>query len=142
MQIEATRDFRRPRAQVLAKFRDPARFETVMADIGAQTRRQPPPADLAWHCTVTWRDAPRALTIEIAEPAPHETMTLTARADLGGADVTFDFYDLPDGGCRVIARADLHARSLIARAALQSVRLVRGRAEDRLGRFVALMGRP
>lgn len=141
MKFESTRDFRRGRVQVLAQFRDPARFETVLGDMGATTERRSDPPAASWACAMTWRDAPRAFQVAIAETVADETMTISVGSDLADAAVTCEFYDLPDGGCRVIARAELASRSLGSKVLMQSLRVMRGTLEDRLGRFVMLMGR-
>lgn len=141
MQFTAHRDFKRPRAQILAQFRDPSRLESVLADLGAQvTRRAVLPA-AEWSGTLTWRDAPRAFQLRLHEVVANETQQLQVASDVATAAITLEFHDLPDGGCRVAARADLTAQSLIARVALQSLRLVRARTEERLRRFIGAVGR-
>ena len=142
MDIDATKDFKRPRAQVLDRFRDPARFETVMRDMHIQTERTGEPPSAAWACSVTWRDEPRRFTAGLVETAAAETMVLQFRSDLADAEITMDFYDLPDGGCRVIGKAVVSAHTIMAKLALQSLRLVRGKAEERLTRLIFNMGRP
>lgn len=142
MEIEATKDFKRPRADVLEKFRDPARFESVLSEMGASVERRGVLPEARWDCSLMWRESPRQMTVSLAETARDETMTLGLASDLAGATMVMDFYDLPDGGCRVLAKADLQANTVTAKLALQSLRLVRGRAEERLTRFVAVLGRP
>ncbi|MCB1397647.1 MAG: hypothetical protein H6898_13150 [Rhodobacter sp.] len=142
MDLQATRDFKRPRAKVLASFRDPARFETVMRDMGAAAERAGEPDEPRWACQLMWRDEPRRFSAELVETVPNETMTLVMDSEIAGGLLTIDFYDLPDNGCRAIAKADLKPHTLIAKVAVQSLRLMRGKAEDRLTRFVGAMGRP
>lgn len=142
MRIETTRDFRRPRARVLAHFRTPEKMETVLAGMGIEARRLSGPPAPSWDCVVTWRDAPRRFTAQLTETVPEAEMRLNIASDLAEGTIQFDFADLPEGGCRVIARADITARTLTVRLALQALRLARGRASERLGRLVAALGRP
>lgn len=142
MQIDSTKDFRRPRAEVLSRFRDPARVESVLAGMGITSARTAEAPEPAWTCAIHWRDAPRAFTARLLETAPDETMVMSIASDLADARIDMDFYDLPDGGCRVISKADIAAHSLLVRMALQSLRLMRGKAEERLTRLVTAIGRP
>lgn len=142
MKFEAIKDFRRPRAMVLQKFRDPERFETVLKDFGTQLTRVSEPPQTLWECSLNWHNQPRPFTALVQETTPDTTICITLTSDMALAEIVLDFYDLPDGGCRVIAVSDLTARTMIAKAAVQSLRLVRGKAEDRLGRFIAVLGHP
>ncbi|WP_323035409.1 hypothetical protein [Pararhodobacter sp.] len=142
MKIETIRDFQRPRAQVLHMFRDPARIETVLQEMGARVERVSVAPQMAWSCAMVWREEPRKFSVNLLETSTDETMTMTLESDLAGADMVMDFYDLDDGGCRIIVEAELSAHTMVARLALQSLRLVRGKAEDRLKRFVGALGGP
>ncbi|MCW1934837.1 hypothetical protein [Pararhodobacter zhoushanensis] len=142
MDIDATKDFKRPRAQVLEKFRDPARFESVMRDMKIETERTSEPPSATWACSVQWREEPRRFAAGLVETAAAETMVMQFTSDLADAQITMDFYDLPDGGCRVIGKGVVSARTIMAKLALQSMRLVRGKAEERLTRLIFNMGRP
>ena len=142
MQIDSTKDFARPRAEVLAQFRDPERVEGVLGGMNITTRRTAEAPTPEGACSIHWREAPRAFSAKLAETAPDETMVLTIRSDLADAAITMDFYDLPQGGCRVLSKADIDPHTVRVRLALQSLRLVRGKAEDRLTRLIAAIGRP
>lgn len=142
MQIKASRDFVRQRAQVLEKFRDPGRVEEVLADMNVSARRTEGGPTPAWDCAIHWHEADRSFTARMEEPAPGETLLLSLASDLGDAAITMDFQDRPEGGCRVTATADLTAHTMLARLTLQSLRLVRGKGEDRLTRLIAALGRP
>ena len=141
MEIEANKDFKRGRAEVLAVFRDPARLESVMAGMGADMVRTAEPPAPRWEGAVTWRNEPRRFVLTSAEPAQDETIRLDFVASIADAVFTFDFYDLPDGGCRVIAKGTISAHSMLTKLALQSLRLVKGKAEARVRRFVTNMGK-
>ena len=141
MIIETSRDFHIPRARVLANFRDPTRMETVVRDIGAQVTRIAEPPEPEWACSKVWKDAPRAFTLRMSEPVRDETISYLLSAQLADVSVALEFYDLPDGHCRVIGKTTITPKSMAAKMALQSLRLVRGRAEDRVGRFIRAIGR-
>jgi len=142
VKIEATKDFKRPRASVLQKFRDPERFEAVLKDLGAETERTSGLPQMAWACSLKYRGEPRRFTLSVVEATPDETFNIRLDSELALAEIGLNFYDLPDGGCRVISSAEITAHSVMAKLALQSIRLVRGKAEERLSRFVGLVGRP
>lgn len=142
MELLATRDFKRRRVKVLAAYRDPAQFEAVLRGMGATVARTAEAPEPRWDCQLMWRDEPRAFTAALTETAADETMVLVLGSDVVGGTLTIDFYDLPDGGCRTMAKAELAPRTLIGKMAVQSLRLMRGKAEDRLSRFLQAMGRP
>ena len=142
MQIDSTKDFKRPRAKVLQNFRNPERFESVMHGMDITTSRVADAAQPTWNCSIHWNNAPRAFRATLTETAPDETMVLAITSELANAAINLDFYDLPDGGCRVIAKAEISARSMMVKLALQSLRLVRGKAEERLTRLVTAFGKP
>jgi len=142
MRIDATKDFKRPRAEVLTRFRSPERVESVLQGMSIATNRTADVPELAWDCTMQWRDAPRRFTTRLTEIAPGETMVMTIASDLADVAIDIEFYDLPDGGCRVISKAEITAHSMLVRLALQSLRLVRGKAETRLTRLLNALGRP
>jgi hypothetical protein len=112
-----------------------------MGDIGAQLVRHAEPPQAAWDGSVMWREEPRTFSLTLTEVAADETIQLCVTSDTADADIVFDFYDLPDGGCRVIGRAALKPRTMLAKLAVKSMALVKGKAADRLGRFVNAMGR-
>ncbi|MCL4674472.1 MAG: hypothetical protein KJZ59_00170 [Pararhodobacter sp.] len=142
MKIEATKDFKRPRAAVLQMYRSPERIESVLRDLGAKLERTSDAPLMAWKGALTWRNEPRSLSVLVQETAPDETFAMTLDSDLALAEMVMDFYDLPEGGCRVAAKAEMTAKTMMAKLALQSLRLVRGKAEERLARFVMVIGRP
>ena len=141
MKIEATKDFKRPRTAVLTNFGNPERIETVLKELGATVQRTSEPPAMAWSCSLVWRDEPRKFVVTAQEPAADETVCIKLVSDLATAEMTLDFYDLEDNGCRVIAATELTARTMMAKLALQSLRLVRGKAEERLTRFITAIGR-
>lgn len=142
MRIDATKDFRRSRAEVLTRFRSPERVESVLQGMNIATTLTAGAPEPVWDCTMQWRDAPRRFTTRLAEPSPGETMAMTIASDLADVAIDMEFYDLPDGGCRVISKADVTAHSMLVRLALQSLRLIRGKAEARLTRLLTALGRP
>jgi len=142
MQIDATKDFNRPRKKVLNQFRSPEKIEKVLAGMNVTATRIADAPQPVWDCTFNWRDGLRRFKAQMTETAPAETMVLSITSDLADGTITMDFYDLPEGGCRVIAKADMQARTMMVRLALQSLRLVRGKAEDRLTRLITAIGRP
>ena len=142
MRVGATKGFKQPRAAVLACYRDPARYEAVLQGLGAHVARTAGPPRMAWACAMIWRGERRVFEIETVETTLDQTIKIVMTSALALAEITLDFRDLPDGGCRITGCADLTARTIAAKLALQSLRLVRGKAENRLERFITAMGRP
>lgn len=126
---------------VLASLRNPEQYERALHDLGAKVTRTAEPPRMAWDCSLLWRDEARNFSAIAEEIAEEETISFAMTSDLALADLRLDLYDLPDGGCRVIGSAELTARTVIAKLALQSLRLVRGKAEDRLSRFILALAR-
>ncbi|MBN8292585.1 hypothetical protein JI664_11485 [Rhodobacter sp. NTK016B] len=142
MQVNATKDFKRSREKVLTKFRSPERIEEVLRRMSIESARIAEPPQPAWDCTIHWRDAPRSFRAVMTETVPHETIVLNITSDLATIVITCEFYDLPDDGCQVNATADITAKSMMMTMALQSMRLVKGKASERLKRMVTLIGQP
>ena len=141
MQISAHHDFNRPRAQVLARFRDPARVESVLKGLTGTLRRTANPPAARWAGAIKWRGSERPLDLSLTEPRPDETMELSIKADIADATVLFRFADLPGGGCRVTAEATPHPRTVTARIAVTSMALVKGKLAKRLAKLVAALGK-
>jgi len=142
LEIETTRDFKRPRAAVLSKFRDPERLESVMSGMSIKAERRALPPSAAWDCSIVWRNELRRFAATLVETAPDETMVLGFTSDLADSSINMDFYDLPDGGCRVIAKGTVTAHTIMAKLALQSMRLLSGKAEQRISKLIHNIGRP
>lgn len=141
MKIETTADFPEDRAAILERFRKLPRIERVLARQGVKaTLKQEQPVPV-WDCAIVWRDAPREFTLTMTEPAPHETIRMAVASKLADVDITYDFYDLPEGQTRIVTQVEIGAHSVMVKLALQSMRLVRGAAEERVERLTRAFAR-
>lgn len=142
MQIVASHDFNRPRAQVLTRFRDPARIESVLKGLVRGVRQTGKPPAPTWTATIKWRGGERPLDLAIRETTPGAVMEMTIKADIADATVVFRFADLPGGACRVTAEATPAPHTLVARVAVASMGLVKKKLVKRLAKLIAALGKP
>ena len=142
MRFFASHDFLQPRAVVLARLADPARLEDVLLDLGAECRRVACAQGAEWQGALHWRGAARGFAATLQDTMAGRSVGLSLRADLADALVDFHVDDLAGGGCRVEARAEVSAHRMMARIALRSMAMMRGRLETRLERLIQALGRP
>lgn len=143
MKIGATKDFKRPRGKVFASFADPERMDAVLGGLGANLRREGQGgAGTRWQLEVTAGTKPRPVTVTLMEQTVPDSMKLHATSDKLDGQVTFTFADLPTGGCQVSAEINLKPRSLTAHVAIQALRLAKGKIRNRMGRALAVLGKP
>lgn len=142
MQINARHDFKSPKRQVIARFRDPARLETALKGMRVKLTRTAEGPAPAWNGSVKWRGNPRPLTVALTEPSAGQTLLLTVKSDIAEATLRFDFADLPEAGCRVTAEATPIARNPLTRIAVASMGLIKGKLSKRLAKLVEALGKP
>jgi len=143
MKIAATRDFKRAREKVFASFADPARMDAVLGSLGANLRREGDGGvGTIWHLDVTSGGKLRPVAITSVEVRPPEVLVLQAASEMLDADVVFAFADLSEGGCQVAAEIDLAPKTLTARVAIQTLRLARGKIEQKMVRALTALGKP
>ncbi len=143
MKIGGTKDFRRGRGKVFDSFADPARMDAVFGEQGANLRREGPGGPgTVWHLDVVSSGKERPVEITLVDMERPEVMRMRVASEMVGADVSFVFSDLPEGGCQVRADIDLAPRSLTARVAIQTLRLAKGKVENKIQRALAALGKP
>lgn len=140
MIVTASQSFERSRAQVLASLRDPASIEAVLRGMGAQVTRVAEPPEARWHCHLIWRNLPQSLHLRFTEPQPDAVTALIVDADHASAVLHMTLADMSEGRCRIDAEAQVQAKSLMAKLALRTSGLLRGRAEARLTRLITALG--
>ena len=142
MKIGGSKAFRRPRRKVFDSFADPARMAAVFGEQGANLRRegQGGPGTI-WHLDVTSGGKARGMAIKLVDMVRPEVMRLHVTSELVDADVAFVFTETAEGACTVDAGIDLAPHTLTARVALQTLRLARGKVEDRIQRVLTALGR-
>ena len=143
MKIGASRDFKRMRSKVFDTYADPARMDAVFGEQGANLRREGPGGPgTVWHLDVVSRGKEWPMAITLVDMEKSEQMRLRVTSDMVDADVTFVFADLPGKGSQVRAEIDLAPRTLTARVGLQTLRLARGKVEQRVQRALFALGKP
>ncbi|MCC5971368.1 MAG: SRPBCC family protein [Pararhodobacter sp.] len=143
MKIDATKDFKRPRGKVFASFSDPARVDAVLGSVGTQLRREGAgDVGSVWHMVVSVGGKERPVSVTLAERIAADTIRLAATSDMVDVDMVFSFADMPDEGCKVTSEATLTPRTLAARVGLQTLRLAKGKIEQRLVRAMTALGKP
>lgn len=142
MRFEVTREFGRPLEMVLEAFRDPNRFCQVMELYGVAAEIGTPPPNPQWHCAATWRGAVRPFVTSARETAPGAAMVFEITSDLATATVEFKFASTGETSTRVVASAMIRPKGMIAKMAVQSLRLMPGYVEDKLMNMTHAMGRP
>lgn len=141
MRFMANYDFHHPRPRVVARFRDPARIEAVLSDLGATLQRDTDSVQPGWNGAIQLRGVQREFRASLREPDPGNAMILDVRADIAEANLLFLFTDLPSGGCRVTSEATLTPHTTLARLALASLTMVTRRLSKRLARLTQALGR-
>ena len=142
MKIGGSKAFRRHRRKVFDSFADPARLDAVLGEQGANLRREGSGGPgTVWHLDVTSGGKARGMTIKLVDMEHPEAMRFQVTSEMVDADVAFVFTETSEDACTVDAGIDLAPRTLTARVALQTLRLARGRVEDRIQRALTALGR-
>jgi len=143
MKIGTSRDFKRARGKVFDSFADPARMDAVFGEQGANLHRegQGGPGTV-WHMDVVSGGKTRPMAIALVDMDAPDVMRMRVTSEMLDADVAFVFADLPGGGSQVSADFDLAPRTLTARVAIQTLRLAKGKVEQRIERALLALGKP
>jgi len=143
MKIGASRDFKRARAKVFDSFADPAQMDKVFGEQGANLRREGAGGPgTVWHLDVVSGGKVRPMIITLIDMEKPVAMQLRVTSEMVDADVVFAFADLPERGCQVSAEIDLAPRTLTARVAIQTLRLAKGKVEQKIQRALMALGKP
>lgn len=143
MKIGASRDFKRARGKVFDSFADPAQMDKVFGEQGANLRREGPGGPgTVWHLDVVSGGKTRPMVITLVDMEKSEAMRMRVTSEMVDADVAFAFADLPERGCQVSAEIDLAPRTLTARVAIQTLRLAKGKVEQKIQRALMALGKP
>lgn len=143
MRIGAAKDFKRARGKVFDTFADPARMDAVFAEQGTNLRREGPGGPgTVWHLDAVSRGKAWPMAITMVDMEKPEVMRMRVTSAMVDADVAFVFADLPGKGCQVRTEVDLVAHTLTARVAIQTLRLAKGKVEQRIQRALFALGKP
>ena len=143
MKIAATKDFKRPRGKVFGTFADPARMDAVLGSFGKNLRREGSGGvGTVWHLDVVSAGNERPVASTLAGRDAPGVLNLRVTSEMVDADVAFVFTDLPERGCQVAAELDLAPHTLAARVGIQTLRLAKGKVEQKIQRTLTMLGRP
>jgi len=143
MKFETTEDIDAPQDFTFARFTDYIRYEKMAHSYGADLRRVGGFAEVSegatWRGSIPIKGRTRGVEAAVTEYTPSDY----ARVDttVGGMNVVFEmrFEPLADEKTRLIAVAELQARTLAARLVIQSAKLARKRVQARItSKIVAL----
>ncbi|MEZ5750924.1 MAG: hypothetical protein R3D60_02790 [Paracoccaceae bacterium] len=133
MKIETKIDLASPAAEVIANLSDPARLQHVLQRLGVIV--QPGVQGAPMQASLRWRGAARRFSISPANVSAG-TVTVRVTAVPASAILSVTVADRP-GGSTAHAVTEVKAHTAKATIAVQSLRLVRGKAQRRLGSLVA-----
>jgi len=118
-------------------------MDAVFGEQGANLRREGPGGPgTVWHLDVVSRGKEWPMTITLVDMEKAEVMRMRVTSEMLDADIAFVFADLPEKGSQVRAEIDLAPRTLTARVGIQTLRLAKGKVEQRVQRALFALGKP
>jgi len=143
MKFETIEEIDAPRDFTFARFTDYTRYENLARSYGADLRRVGGFVEVSegatWRGSIPIQGRTRGVEAEVTKYSPADY----ARIDtaVGGMNVVFEmrFEPLADEKTRLIAVAELQAKTLAARLVIQSAKLARKRVQAKItSKIVAL----
>lgn len=144
MNFQVTEDVAAPLEAAWAGFTDFAALEVQLAEKGAALQRVGDWREVrpgaGWRGTVQVRGTAHPLEAHIVAIAPFESCAIDSR--IGGMECSYlsTFRALSPVATRVEITLEMRARGLSARLILQSLKLARGQALQRIEGFVVCRG--
>ncbi|ROU01185.1 SRPBCC family protein [Histidinibacterium lentulum] len=136
MQFSVREDIEAPVDVVFARFSDFAHFERVALRRGAEVDRMDPSlraeAGARWMVRFKFRGKSREVLIRIAEMDPPNGYTIATTSNGIEGVTTAEFVPLSPARTRLTFAAELKPRTLPARIVMQSLKLAKGRMDERL----------
>lgn len=143
MKLSATHPVAAPKDAVFERLRD---VDTLLADLGpggADLKRQdpdePPQVGSVWLGTLVLNGAARPMVVRLVEITPQESLRIAAESAGMIIDALVSVAPGSAGDTDLTLAAELRAKTLAGRVAVQSLRLVQGKItgklQDRVGRL-------
>lgn len=92
---------------------------------------------LSWTAFLVWRERRRRVELAVAEQVPPQRLVVNAGGDTVEGTMTADLMDMGPQRTRITVSLEMRPLSLAARLFLQSMKLVRGRLQEKLDSRVA-----
>lgn len=125
--IEAPLDF------VFATLTDYDGWERVVRKRGATVRRSDGPVEVGtlWQATFQFRGKSRDATVRLASVVPDKRLIFVASGASVDAEITLDLIALNPKRTRLAIATEMKPRNLAARLFIQSLKLARGKIQQR-----------
>ncbi len=141
MKLTTRQDIEAPLDFVYAQLTDFEAFERMALRRGAEVERidQQPQADLGmgWRLKFPFRGKTRNVTLRLAELAPDSLIGWEFESPMFEGQIRVDVIALAPRRTRMAISTDTRPVTMAARLLIQSVRLAKGRVQDRLDKASA-----
>lgn len=135
MRLSARQDVDAPAEAVFAALADTAVWEGLARKRGIRVNRTDPGPALApgaeWAVDLAWRGRMRHLSLRLADLDASVRIAVEATGESLDGGLAIDLQSMAPHRTRMTVRLDLRPRTLMARLAVQTLRIGRGQAEAR-----------
>ena len=144
MRLTSREEIDVPLAFAYAQLSDPAGWEQVALRRGVDLRRLGPQpgqgAGPVWAVGFVWRGKRREATFALTACDPPSRLAFAGTGGALDAVLAVDLTEIGPCRTRIVTRADLRPRTLVARMLVQSLRLARERVEAQFRGRTAQVG--
>lgn len=91
---------------------------------------------LSWSAVLTWRERVRKVDLAVVEQDPPQRLVISAGGDTVAGNLVAELMEMGPQRTRILVAMEIKPLSLAARLFLQSMKLVRGRLQDKLDQRV------
>lgn len=139
MKFTTKGDIEAPLEFVFASLTDYDGWERAARKRGATVRRSEGPVDVGtmWQTEFAFRGKTRDATVRLASMVPDKRLVFVATGASVDAEVTLDVIALTPRRTRLAIAAEMKPRNLAARLFIQSLKLARGRVQQRFDQRAA-----
>lgn len=135
MKLSTREDIEAPLAFVFDSFADTESWERAAmrrdAEVTRTDRVQGVAPGMAWNVGFTWRGKARRIAVKLAAVDAPNSLGFQAFGSSVDANITLEFVELSARRTRITVGADIKPRNLAARVFLQSMKLARGKIDQK-----------